>query len=109
MSPVAPTLTSAERSAALERANWVRRERTQLWQDLAGRRADLHALFYETPEWLRAVKVPVLVTHFPTMGPVRTQRLLARLKIAQGKTLGGLSDRQRRELYETLKRRRGAC
>jgi hypothetical protein len=48
--------------------------------------------------------VQELLLVVPRLGPARADRTLARCRIADAKTVGGLSDRQRAELVELLTR-----
>jgi hypothetical protein len=45
-----------------------------------------------------------LLLAVPKIGPVKASRLLTQCGIAHSKTLGGLTERQRRELINILRR-----
>jgi hypothetical protein len=50
-------------------------------------------------------KVFDMIVAAPKYGKVKATRLLNQCRISQGKTLGGLSERQRAELVELLRLR----
>jgi hypothetical protein len=62
------------------------------------------ALFRDhPPEWAATWKVADVLRAVPGMGPVKAARLLRRAQVAESKTLGGLSPRQRDALAEGLR------
>jgi hypothetical protein len=89
---------------ALDRANVVRTRRAQLKRDLKAGRAQLRALLIDPPEWLLTATVFDLLMALPRWGRVRANRVLNRCRISPSKTLGGMTDRQRRELAGVLGR-----
>jgi hypothetical protein len=90
---------------ALRRANVVRSRRAQLKRDLKAGRQTIHVLLLEPPEYLETAKVFDLLLCVPKCGRVKVNRILTQCRIAPSKTLGGLSERQRRELAALLRQR----
>jgi hypothetical protein len=100
----APERSREQRMDALGRANVVRTRRAQLKRDLKAGRAQLRALLIDPPEWLLTATVFDLLMALPRWGRVRANRVLNRCRISPSKTLGGMTDRQRRELAGVLGR-----
>ena len=95
-----------QRLEALERANDIRTRRAQLKQDLRAGRRSIQTLLREPPEFVLTAKVLDMLLTVPKYGPVKANRVLARCRISASKTIGGLSERQRDELVECLRRAR---
>ena len=104
-SSIAPERSSTQRMEALRRANEVRSRRAQVKRDLKAGRQTIHVLLLEPPEYLQTAKVFVLLLSVPKYGRVKVNRILTQCRIAPSKTLGGLSERQRRELAALLRQR----
>lgn len=96
----------AQRLDALERANDIRTRRAQLKRDLRAGRCSIQALLREPPEFVLTAKVLDILLAVPKYGPVKVNRVLTRCRISAGKTIGGMSERQRHELVEYLRRAR---
>ena len=58
----------------------------------------------DPPHFLRTARVRDLLLVLPKIGSVRAGRILGQCGIAHSKTLGGLTDRQRRELIRLFRR-----
>ena len=87
---------------ALRRANDVRSFRSQLKRDLkAGDRPAVDVLLDPPAEAVQMRVVDFLVA-VPRVGRVTANRVLWRLGCSPGKTLGGLTVRQRAELVRVL-------
>lgn len=99
-----PVRTPEQRTAALARAQEVRRERADLRAALKDGSADARALVAaaESDERWHALKVAWLLQSLPGIGPARAEALMAACAIAGDRRLGGLSDRQRRALVQAL-------
>lgn len=102
---VVPGRSVEQRLVALERANEIRYARAALKRalrdgDIRGWEvvADTH------PDYL-TMRVYDLLVALPKFGQVKARKLLVQLRISHVKTLGGLSDRQRCELVDALRRR----
>jgi len=100
-----PARSLDQRLEALARANEVRSARAQLKRDLKAGRRTLDELLIETPPYLQTAKVFDMLLAVPKVGRVRVNKMLQACRISPSKTIGGLSDRQRAELVELLRRR----
>ncbi len=100
MSTTVPYRSSEQHMAALQRANRVRRLRSELRTDLTERRAA--DFIGRPPWWLNTMRLTLLLSQIHGWGPVKVRRTLVRCRVADTKTVGGLSDRQRAEILEAL-------
>ena len=89
---------------ALQRANGVRSQRAQLKRDLKAGRIKIHELLLAPPEFLATAKVFDLLLAVPKYGRVKVNKILMQCRISPSKTIGGLSERQRRELVAFMRR-----
>lgn len=89
---------------ALRRANEIRSQRAQLKRDLKTGAVAITTVIASPPDFLLTAKVFDILLAAPKYGKVKATRFLNQCRIAQGKTIGGLSDRQRTELLELLSR-----
>ena len=94
-----------QRMEALQRANDIRSRRAQLKRDLKAGRQPIHELLLEPPDYLETAKVFDLLLAVPKYGRVKVNRILTQCRISPSKTIGGLSERQRRELVALMRRR----
>jgi hypothetical protein len=101
----APERTLAQRMEALQRANDIRSRRAQLKRDLKAGRQPIHELLLEPPDYLETAKAFDLLLAVPKYGRVKVNKILSHCKISPSKTIGGLSERQRRELVALMRRR----
>lgn len=90
---------------ALKKANEIRSQRANLKKELKAGELDIIDVLQSPPEFLLTAKVIDLLLVVPKFGRVKATRVLTRCRISQAKTVGGLSDRQRTELVETLSKR----
>lgn len=104
MNSQAPERSLDQRMEALRRANEIRSRRAQLKKDLKAGRVSITAIIAEPPEFVLTAKVFDMLMAVPKYGKVKATRFLNHCRISQGKTIGGLSDRQRAELLELLRR-----
>lgn len=88
---------------ALRRANEIRSQRAKVKKELKSGERSLHELIGDPPEFLKTAKVFDIIVAAPKYGKVKATRLLNQCRISQGKTLGGLSERQRDELVDLLR------
>ncbi len=95
-----PERTLEQRRVALKNANEVRTKRSHLKRVMTRDRAVLTVK--RPPRYAETMTVYDLLVSVPKFGPVRTNRIMASLGISHRKTLGGLSDRQRRVLAQEL-------
>jgi hypothetical protein len=101
----APERSLVQRMDALQRANEIRTRRAQLKRDLKAGRQPIHALLLNPPDYLETAKVFDLLLAVPKYGRVKVNKILTGCRISPSKTLGGLSQRQRTELVELMRRR----
>jgi guanylate kinase len=101
-SPKTPARSLEQRLHALARANQVRYQRAQLKRELAAGARQLAPLLANPPAYAQTATVRDLMLAVPGIGPARANRALVRCRIAEGKTIAGLSSRQRGELIELL-------
>jgi hypothetical protein len=100
-----PERSLSQRLQALARANEVRTARAQLKRDLKGGRRTFDELLIDTPEYLQTAKVFDMLLAVPKFGRVKVNKILIACRISPSKTIGGLSERQRLELVDLLRRR----
>lgn len=101
----APERSLVQRMEALQRANDVRSRRAQLKRDLKAGRQPIAELLLAPPEYLETAKVFDLLLAVPKYGRVKVNKILSQCRISPSKTIGGLSERQRDELVELMRRR----
>jgi hypothetical protein len=89
---------------ALKRANGIRTARAQLKRDLKAGRTKITEVLDDPPEYLLTAKVFDMLLAVPKYGRVKANRVLKQCKVSPAKTIGGLSDRQRKELVSLLQR-----
>jgi hypothetical protein len=98
----APERSLEQRMRALGNANRIRIFRAGLKRDVRAGRADALAVLRDPPADTQTMKVFELLLAMPKYGRVKVNRLLAREQISPSKTVGGLSERQRRALALAL-------
>ena len=101
----APDRSVAQRMDALQRANEIRSRRSQLKRDLKAGRQPIHELLLEPPDYLQNAKVFDLLLAVPKYGRVKVNKILSQCRISPSKTLGGLTERQRGEVVDLMRRR----
>lgn len=100
----APERSLDQRMDALRRANEIRSRRAQLKRDLKNGEVTITEVIADPPEFVLTAKVFDMLMAVPKYGKVKATRFLNQCRISQGKTIGGLSERQRSELLEVLSR-----
>lgn len=100
-----PVRSPSQRMEALQKANAIRSQRAQLKKELKSGELEIVQVLQDPPEFLKTAKVMDLLLVVPKFGRVKAARVLTRCRISQAKTVGGLSERQRAELCETLEKR----
>jgi hypothetical protein len=100
----APERSLDQRMDALGKANAIRTRRAQLKRDLKGGRTSIHNLLLSPPEWVETAKVFDMLLAVPKYGRVKANKVLNQCRISPSKTIGGLSERQRTELVQMLRR-----
>ena len=101
----APERSYVQRMRALEHANDIRSRRAGLKRRAKRGEVDLLEVLAEPPTYVRSMKVFDLLLAIPKVGRVKANRTLAKAKVSPSKTVGGLTERQRRELVGRVARR----
>ena len=101
----APERSLDQRMEALKRANDIRTARAKLKKDLKAGRSTIHSILLDPPEYVMTAKVFDMLLAVPKYGRVKVNKILGQCKISPSKTVGGLSERQRRELVALMRRR----
>ncbi|MGC9221486.1 MAG: integration host factor, actinobacterial type [Solirubrobacteraceae bacterium] len=101
----APERSLVQRMEALQRANDIRTRRAQLKRDLKAGRQAIYELLLDPPDYLETAKVFDLMLAVPKYGRVKVNKILSTCRISPSKTIGGMSERQRAELVDLLRRR----
>ncbi len=100
----APERSLDQRMDALNRANDIRSRRAQLKKDLKSGRVQINDVISDPPDYVMTAKVFDMLLAVPKYGKVKATRFINHCRISQGKTVGGLSERQRNELVDLLSR-----
>ena len=100
----APERSLDQRMDALNRANDIRSRRAQLKKDLKSGRVQINDVISDPPDYVMTAKVFDMLLAVPKNGKVKATRFINHCRISQGKTVGGLSERQRNELVDLLSR-----
>lgn len=87
---------------ALERANQVRARRARARRQVGSGELDVRVVLAQPPAELERVPVAELLGWQRSWGSVRVRRLLARAQISELRTVGQLTDRQRRAVLGLL-------
>ena len=99
-----PERTNDQRMKALQKANDIRSQRAQLKRDLKGGKKKIETLLLDPPEYVLSAKTFDMLLAVPKLGRVKANRILTQCRISPSKTIGGLSERQRGELVQQLRR-----
>lgn len=89
---------------ALQRANEIRSKRAKLKRDLKGGKVKIEQLLLDPPDYVLSAKAFDMIVAVPKYGRVKANKILTQCRISPSKTIGGLSERQRAELVEFLRR-----
>lgn len=100
----APERSLDQRMDALQRANQIRSARAQLKKDLKSGAVSIRDIIADPPDYVMTAKVYDMLLAVPKYGKVKATRFINHCRISQGKTVGGLSERQRNELVDLLSR-----
>lgn len=98
-----PERTLMQRQAALQSANLIRSQRSQLKRELKAGRQSIQDIFLNPPPWVENMKVVDALLALPKYGRTRVNKILRICRIAPTKTIGGMSPRQRTEISEMVK------
>ena len=97
-----PKRSAQQRREALAQANRARVQRALLKADLKRGNRSLADLITDPPAYLVSAKVLEVLMALPRYGPMRAAGLLERCHIRPRKTIGGLTERQRRKIMRAL-------
>jgi hypothetical protein len=96
------TPAEAQHMRALQRANEVRLARAELKRGVSEGIIDVAEVILTCPWEADSMAVADLLTSQRRWGQTRVRRFLATIPISETKTIGSMTDRQRRELARTL-------
>jgi nitrate reductase beta subunit len=101
-----PALTPEQRSAALDKARDSRQHRAAALDELAHGRTTLAELLTAADDdaVLGKTKVTTTLRNVRGIGATTAERLMRQVGIADSRRLGGLGERQRRELINACDR-----
>ena len=99
-----PARTNEQRMRALRRANEIRSARAKLKRDLKAGKAQIEKLLLDPPDYVLSAKAFDMILAVPKYGRVKANKILTQCRISPSKTIGGLSERQRAELVQFLRR-----
>lgn len=102
--PGTPDRSPTQRLEALKLANAVRTERATIKRDLKAGRVRIETVLANPPECVHSAKVADIMLAVPRYGRVKVAKVLQRCRISPSKTVVGLSERQRGELIDALRR-----
>ena len=94
----APERSLDQRMDALLRANHVRTQRAALKADLKRGSVSIRSVLASPPDYLLTAKIVDVLMAAPKCGRVKSARIMEQCRVSRSKTVGGLSQRQRREL-----------
>lgn len=99
-----PDRSTEQRMTALVRANEVRMYRAEMKRRLAAGEVLLEELLDGDDPLLATMKIGAVLMALPAVGATKARDALVRARISPSKTLGGMTGRQRRDLYREMTR-----
>lgn len=103
MSTVAvPERTDDQRLGALRIANQIRAKRKRLKDDLKSGDRSVVSVIAKPPPFALSMRAYDLLLATPKVGKVKADAIIRHARISPSKTLGGLTERQRRELVALI-------
>ena len=103
-SAAVPARTHEQRMRALRRANEIRSARAKLKRDLKAGKAQIEKLLLDPPDYVLSAKAFDMILAVPKYGRVKANKILTQCRISPSKPIGGISERQRAELVQFLRR-----
>jgi hypothetical protein len=97
--------STTDRMQALQHANEIRLARAELKGRIARGESSAAQVVLDTPSEARSWTVADLLTSQRRWGALRMRRFLGRVQIPERKTVGELTERQRRVLADALEGR----
>lgn len=98
-----PVQSLEQRLDALKEANRIRTWRKNMKADIAAGRRTVAGLIADPPQEILTMKLIDLLLATPKVGRVRIRNLFRSLDVSPSKTIGGLSERQRAGLCESIR------
>jgi hypothetical protein len=104
MTRTVPTVSPEQRAAGLEKATIARQTRMKLRNDLKSGNVTLPEVLKlsDMDDIIAKTRVLYILESLPKIGKARAQEILKSVGIAEVRRLGGLGDRQRKELIERV-------
>ena len=102
------TAATSQPLQALQRANRIRIARSELKTRIAAGELSAAEMILSCPPELRSLSLADLLATQRGWGEVRSRALLAQVALREDKSIGSLTDRQRRTLVSQLARQLGA-
>jgi hypothetical protein len=93
-----PERTEDQRVAALRKGNAIRSRRALLKAELAKKTLFPAEVLASDADWLETMRVRDVLLATPKVGRVRTDTAMRRCTVTPGRTIGGLTRRQYRDL-----------
>lgn len=100
-----PTRSLEQRMIALAHGNEIRSARAVLKRDVKAGSVPVCTILLVPPGWCDTMRVYELLMAVPKVGCGKAEKYLKRAGISLSKTLGGMTERQRRDLAAML----GVC
>lgn len=104
MSETTAPVTRAQPARALELANRVRRVRSELRTQIASGQLSAAEVILQCPREVASMPIAQLLTSQRGWGEVRSRAFLARVAVREDKSIGSLTERQRRAVTSLLTR-----
>ena len=102
--PLPPRLSDEARTAALQKAVEVRRQRSEVRVRLKDGSLSLDDLLDRVDDdMVGKMKALVVIESLPGIGKVKARRLMADIGIAESRRLRGLGDQQRAKLLSAIR------
>ena len=100
----APSDRRQQQLEALARGNGVRSRRAQLKRDLKAGRRSIEEVLGNPPGWLSGATILDLLIATPKRRRIKANKVLLRCRISPSRTIGALTERQRRVIVSELQR-----
>lgn len=100
-----PTLTNEQRMAALEKATQTRKERAEIRKKISNGRMSINDVFTMSDngnEVVGKMRIMQMLMSFPTVGPIKAERIADSCGISHSRRVKGVGANQRRKLIEAL-------
>lgn len=100
---VVPERSITQRREALVHANEIRSYRAGLKRDLKARRRSVAEVILHPEPEVQSMKLGDLLLAAPSLGKVKANKVLAHSRLSASKSLGGLTERQRKDVLHSLR------